>query len=162
MCALLEDALHAGAMGLSTNQLDYDKRDRPLPSQLADDDEYLALMRVVARYEGATVQIIIDNWMRMTAPAVVERLGRLSKQAGASMQWAGLPTLKFQEPNRKKLEPLHEQFKAEGLNFWTGFTHVEYMFSIDFKRTLLFAQFGLQTWQDLVEIKDNDEKLKRS
>lgn len=160
MCALLEDALQAGAMGLSTNQLDYDKRDRPLPSQLADDDEYLALFEVVARHEGATVQIIIDNWMRMTAPQVVERLGRIARQAGATMQWAGLPTLKFQEPNRKLLEPMHERFKAEGLPFWTGFTHVEYMFSIDFKRTLLFAQFGLQVWQDLVEIKDDDEKLR--
>jgi len=159
MCDLLEDALRAGAMGLSTNQLDYDKHDRPLPSQLADDEEYLALMRVVARYSGATVQIIIDNWMRMTAPAVVERLGRLSQQTGVTMQWAGLPTLKFQEPNRKLLEPMHEAFKAEGLPFWTGFTHVEYMFSIDFKRTLLFAQFGLQVWQDLVEITDDEEKL---
>lgn len=159
MCALLEDALQAGAMGLSTNQLDHDKHDRPLPSQLADDAEYLALMKVVARYPGATVQIIVDNWMRMTAPQVVERLGGIARQAGATMQWSGLPTLKFQEPNRRRLEPMHERFKAEGLNFWTGFTHVEYMFSINFRRTLLFAQFGLQPWQDLVEIKDEAVKF---
>ena len=159
MCELLDDALRAGAMGLSTNQLDYDKHDRPLPSQHADDAEYLALLQVLARHRGATLQVIIDNWMRMTAPQVVERLGRLAKQTGVTYQWAGLPTLKFQEPNRKLLEPMHEQFKSEGLPFWTGFTHIEYMFSIDFKRTLLFAQFGLQSWQDLVEIKDDEQKL---
>jgi N-acyl-D-amino-acid deacylase len=50
MCALLDDALAAGAMGLSSNQLDHDKHDRPLPSQLADDAEYLALLRVVAHH----------------------------------------------------------------------------------------------------------------
>ena len=160
MCALLEDALQAGAMGLSTNQLDYDKHNRPLPSQLAADDEYLALMKVVARHPGATIEIIIDNWMRMTAPEVVDRLGRIAKQAGARMQWAGLPTLKFQEANRKRLEILHERFKAERLPFTTGFTHVEFTFSIDFKRTLLFAQFGLQAWQDLVEIKDDSQKYR--
>jgi N-acyl-D-amino-acid deacylase len=160
MCALLEDALQAGAMGLSSNQLDYDKHDRPLPPQLADDAEYLALLKVVARHEGATFQLIIDNWMRMTAPQVVERLGRIAKKAGVPYQWAGLPTLDFQQDNAKLLKVLHEQYKAEGLPFWTGFTHVQYMFSIDFKRTLLFAQFGLQPWQDLVEIKDETNKLR--
>ena len=78
------------------------------------------------------------------------------------MQWAGLPTLKFQEaknPQKATRDPAcHRRFKAERLPFTTGFTHVEFTFSIDFKRTLLFAQFGLQAWQDLVEIKDDPKK----
>jgi N-acyl-D-aspartate/D-glutamate deacylase len=159
MCALLEDALQAGALGLSSNQLDYDKHDRPLPSQKADDDEYRALLSVVARYDGATFQLIIDNWMRMTAPAVVERLGRIAKEAGAPYQWAGLPTLDFQQDNYKLLKAQHDRYKAEGLPFWTGFTHVQYMLSVDFKRSLIFAQLGLQAWQDIVEIRDEAAKL---
>jgi len=160
MCALLDDALAAGAMGLSSNQLDYDKHDRPLPSQLAEDEEYLALLRVLARYPGTTFQLIIDNWMRMTAPEVVERLGRLCKEAGGvPYQWAGLPTLDFQQGNAEKQWPLHEQYKAEGLPFWTGFSHERFMLSVDFKRTLIFAQFGLQPWQDMVEIADEEEKV---
>ena len=67
MCALLEDALAAGAMGLSSNFLDYDKYERPLPSQLADDAELEALMAVVARYPDATFQVILDYFMRHTA-----------------------------------------------------------------------------------------------
>ncbi|MCB2079078.1 MAG: amidohydrolase family protein [Novosphingobium sp.] len=161
MCALLDDALRAGAMGLSSNQLDHDKNDRALPSQLADDEEYRALLHVLARYPGSTFQLIIDNWMRMTAPEDVERLGNLAREAGVPYQWAGLPTLDFQQDNAAKLWPLHERYKAEGLPFWTGFTHVQYMLSIDFKRSLLFAQFGLQPWQDLVEIGDDTEKLAR-
>ncbi|SNS94668.1 Amidohydrolase family protein, partial [Sphingomonas laterariae] len=39
MCELLEDALQAGALGLSTNLLDHDGDDRPVPTQLADDAE---------------------------------------------------------------------------------------------------------------------------
>ena len=159
MCALLEDALSAGAMGLSSNQLDHDKHDRPLPTQLAEDDEFLALLHVLARYPGASFQLIIDNWMRMTAPQVVVRLGRLCKQAGVPYQWAGLPTLDFQQDNAALQWPLHEQYKAEGLPFWTGFTHERFMLSIDFKRSLIFAQLGLQPWQDIVEIRDEDEKL---
>jgi N-acyl-D-aspartate/D-glutamate deacylase len=159
MCALLDDALQAGAMGLSSNQLDRDKHDRPLPSQHADDEEYLALLGVLARYPSATFQLIIDNWMHMTATEVVERLGKLCRQAGVRYQWAGLPTLDFQQGAAAEQWRLHERFKAEGLPFWTGFTHVQYMFSVDFKRTLIFAQLGLQPWQDVVEIKDDREKL---
>lgn len=159
MCALLDDALAAGAMGMSSNQLDRDKHDRPLPTQLADDEEYLALLEVLARYPRATFQLIIDNWMHMTATKVVERLGGLCKQAGVPYQWAGLPTLDFQQQAAAEQWQLHEKFKAEGLPFWTGFTHVQFMLSVDFKRTLIFAQLGLQAWQDIVEIKDDAAKL---
>jgi len=159
MCHLLEDALAAGAMGMSSNQLDRDKHDRPLPTQLADDREYLALLKVLSRFPGTTFQLIIDNWMHMTATRVVNRLGKLARQAGVPFQWAGLPTLDFQQGAAAEQWVLHEQFKAEGLPFWTGFTHVQFMFSVDFKRTLLFAQLGLQPWQDIVEVKDDAEKL---
>jgi len=159
MCQLLDDALAAGAMGMSSNQLDRDKHDRPLPTQLAGDEEYLALLKVLSRYPGATFQLIIDNWMHMTATKVVDRLGRLAKQAGVPFQWAGLPTLDFQQGAAAEQWLLHDQFKAEGLPFWTGFTHVQFMFSVDFKRTLIFAQLGLQPWQDIVEIKGDAEKL---
>lgn len=161
MCALLDDALRAGAMGLSTNQLDYDKRERPLPSMLADDDEYLALMKVVANRPGATIEVILDSFMRMTVPEVVQRLGTLARQAGVPVQWAGgIPTFKFQTQVRERAELVHRRFDAEGLPFWNGFTHIEYMFSIDFKRTLLFAQTGNLVWQELVEITDDEEKLR--
>src|SRR5690606_9888787 len=101
-----------------------DKHDRPLPSQKAEDDEYLALLQVVARHPGATFQLIIDNWMRMTAPDVVERLGRIARQAGVPYQWAGLPTLDFQQESAAKQWLLHEAYKVARLPFWTGFTHV--------------------------------------
>ena len=105
MQELLDDALTAGAMGLSCNQLDYDKNERPLPSQRADDAEFAALLDVVARHPGATFQVIVDHFMRMTGPAQVERMGRLAKAAGVRMQWAGLPTLKFQAKVREPLRP---------------------------------------------------------
>ncbi|RYD89996.1 MAG: D-aminoacylase, partial [Sphingomonadales bacterium] len=50
MCELLEDALAAGALGMSSNLLDYDRNERPLPSYKADDDEWRALIRVIARH----------------------------------------------------------------------------------------------------------------
>jgi N-acyl-D-aspartate/D-glutamate deacylase len=158
MCALLDDALQAGAMGLSSNQLDFDKQERPLPSQLADDAEYEALLEVLARHEGATFQVIVDHYMRMTGPEQTERFGRMAKEIGVRMQWAGLPTLQFQAQVRPRSEALHEQFKAEGLDIWTGYHHVSPSSVINFARSLVFAQNGNPVWQELVEAGTWDEK----
>ncbi|WP_216917753.1 N-acyl-D-amino-acid deacylase family protein [Nocardia noduli] len=151
MCELLDDALAAGAMGLSSNHLDFDKYDRPLPSQQADDAEYRALLDVIARHDGATFQVIVDHFMRMTGPDQVERMGRIAKEAGVRMQWAGLPTLKFQAKVRERSAELHEQFKSEGLEFYTGYHHVSPTSVINFARSLVFAQNGNPVWQTMVD-----------
>lgn len=158
MCALLEDAMQAGAMGLSSNHLDFDKHDRPLPSQWADDEEFLALMEVVARYPGATVQVIVDHFMRMTGPEQAERLGNLAHRAGVRLQWAGVPTLKFQAEIGEKSLAVHERFKAKGMDNWTGYHHVSPTSVINFVRSLVFAQNGNQVWQEVIDTEGLDEK----
>ena len=50
MCALLDDALAAGALGLSSNLLDWDQQGRPIPTITASDEEWEALLDVVERY----------------------------------------------------------------------------------------------------------------
>jgi N-acyl-D-amino-acid deacylase len=159
MCALLDDALRAGALGLSSNQLDYDKNERPLPSQLADDAEYRALLEVIARFEGATFQVVLDHFFRMTGPAQVERLGRIAKETGARMHWLGLPTLKYALEFGKRSAELHEQFKAgDGAEIWTDYHHVSPTSVINFVRSLVFAQNGNPVWQEVVNAKTWDEK----
>ncbi len=150
MCALLDDALAAGAMGLSSNYLDYDKYERPLPSQLADDAEFSALLNVLARYPGTTFQIILDYFMRMTANDMLERFARLTTQAGVRMQWAGMPTLQFMAPQLPRAQELHEKFKAQGLDIYTGFNVLSPTSVINFGRTLVFGQNGNPVWQELV------------
>lgn len=154
MADLLDDALAAGAMGLSSNYLDYDKFERPLPSQLADDAEFEALLAVLARYPGATFQVIVDNFMRMTGPASAARMGRLSEAAGVRMQWVGLPTLQFQAKIAVENEALHADFKARGVDAWTGYHHVSPTSVINFGRSLVFAQNGNPVWQELVNAED--------
>lgn len=158
MCALLDDALRAGAIGLSSNQLDYDKHERPLPSQKADDTEYRALFDVVARYPGATVQVIVDHFMRMTGPDSAERFGNLATDAGIRLQWVGLPTLKFQQAVGEKSKAVHERFKAEGRDVWTGYHHVSPTSVINFGRSLVFAQNGNPVWQEMVDVEDIEAK----
>lgn len=158
MCALLDDALAAGAMGLSSNFLDYDKYERPLPSQQADDAELSALMDVVARYPGATLQVILDYFMRFSANDMLERFGKLAKKAGIRMQWLGMPTLEFMAKQLPRSKELHEQFKAEGLPFYTGFNVISPTSVINFGRTLVFGQNGNPVWQEMTNQPSWDAK----
>lgn len=158
MCALLEDALAAGAMGLSTNFLDYDKYERPLPSQLADDAELEALMQVVGRYPGSTVQVILDYFMRHTANDNLERFGQLARKTGVRLQWAGMPSLEYMKPQLPRAQELHEQFKAEGLPVYTAFNVLSPTSVINFGRTLVFGQNGNPVWQDMVNQPDWEHK----
>ena len=86
MAELLDDALAAGALGLSTNLLDHDAEDRPIPTLLADDAEFRALFAVLDRYPGTVFQVITDVFVRMTGPASVERLARLLEGTNVRMQ----------------------------------------------------------------------------
>lgn len=58
MCALLDDALGAGSLGLSSNWFDTDRQRRLVPSRLSDADELDALLDVIARHPRATFQVI--------------------------------------------------------------------------------------------------------
>ena len=158
MCALLDDALRAGALGLSSNQLDYDKHERPLPSQRADDAEYRALLAVVARHEGATFQVVLDHFFRMTGPEQLARLGGIAREVGARMHWLGMPTLKYAIEAGKPSAALHEQYKAEGADIWTDYHHVSPTSVINFVRSLVFAQNGNPVWQEVVNASSWQEK----
>ena len=57
MAELLEDALDAGALGLSSNLFDHDGRDRPIPTLRAQDAEFTALFDVLARYPLSLIHI---------------------------------------------------------------------------------------------------------
>jgi N-acyl-D-aspartate/D-glutamate deacylase len=71
MGRLLDDALGAGALGLSSNWFDTDRQRRLVPSRLAAAAELDALLDVVARHPSATFQVI--------ARSPADRRGALEK-----------------------------------------------------------------------------------
>ena len=84
MCAVLDEGLAVGALGLSLNFFDRDRTLRLVPGFFADDDELLALFRVVARHRPATVQCITRFNDREHDVADAERMARLLKAAGGA------------------------------------------------------------------------------
>ncbi len=88
MAALLDDALAAGALGLSTSWFDEDAHKRPTPSALADDDELAELLDVlVAR--RAFLEFIPD--VKTSAwRDDVERVARLTGPRGLVSTFNGI------------------------------------------------------------------------
>jgi N-acyl-D-aspartate/D-glutamate deacylase len=160
MATMLDDAMTAGAMGMSTNLLDHDGNDRPVPTLLADDTELAALIGVLERHPGSSLQVVLDTFMRMTAPQNTERLARLCAGRKVRVQWGGVPTLMFQKFIQAPMIELHEKFKQGGLDFWTGFAHTGLTSVLSVNRSLIFAQSNDYVWHEVVMAQTEAEKLR--
>lgn len=161
MCAMLDEALSAGAMGMSSNLMDHDGDDRPVPSLLADDTEWRALMEVIARHPGKSLQVIVDTFRNLISPQQVPHLAELAGDLPLRLQWAGLPILQFQKDFgiQEPLVQSHEQFKSEGKDFWTGYGHIPITVTAGVNQSLIFAQSNDYVWHEVVLLESEQEKV---
>jgi N-acyl-D-aspartate/D-glutamate deacylase len=161
MAELLDDALKAGALGMSTNLLDHDGENRPIPTLVADDAEFSALLAVLEKYPATSLQIVVDTFMRMSAPAQMERIAKLCGTRKIRVQWAGgIPTLEFQKGIQGGMVAQFEEFKKRGLDFWAGYAHVSPTNTLSIKRSLIFAQSNDYVWHEVVLAETDQEKSK--
>ena len=160
MAALLDDALAAGALGLSTNLFDHDGDDRPVPSLRADDAEFTALIDVLAKHEGTTLQVIVDLFRSMSCTESLERLANLVGEKPVRVQYGGIPTLSFQKEMglQEPMVALHEELKRKGRDFWTAFAHVPPTVNIGVLHSLIFAQSNEYVWHEVQLAEGEEEK----
>jgi N-acyl-D-aspartate/D-glutamate deacylase len=161
MAALLEDALAAGALGMSDNMLDHDGNNRPIPTLVSDDGELVALLDVLERHPGATYQLIIDNIMRKTGPKAMERVAGLMRGRNIRMLINnGIPTLDLQKEARAVLEPMIEGLRREGMDIWVSVPHVSPTSTLSYYRSLIFAQSNDYAWHEIILAPTHEEKVK--
>jgi len=161
MARMLDEAMQAGAMGMSSNLMDHDGEDRPVPSLKADDAEFRALFEVLDRYPGCSFQVILDTFRNMTAAESLQRLARLTEGLNVRVQWGGVPTLEFQRDLmgiQAPLLDLHQQMKDEGRDFWTGFAHIPVTSTLSVQNSLIFAQSNDYVWHEVVVAEDDKAK----
>jgi len=160
MCALLEDAIDAGALGMSSNLMDHDSQDRPVPSLVADDAEWSALIGVLASRPGSQLQVILDTFFKLKAPEQMERLGNLCRGRGVRVQMAGAGgLLRFQDSIRDKMWEITAKQKEEGFDFWPSFAHVPPTTALNFFTSSSFAQANEYVWHEVVQAETAEEKL---
>jgi N-acyl-D-amino-acid deacylase len=162
MVEMLEDALEAGALGLSSNLFDFDARDRPVPTLHADDAEFTALIDTLARHEGTMLQVIVDIFRNMTCVKSVERLAGLCRGKKIRVQYGGIPTLEYHKSIglQAPMLALHEKLGEEGMDFWTAFAHVPITGTASVLHSLAFAQSNEYVWNEVVELPNDGSKEK--
>ncbi|MFT5576387.1 MAG: N-acyl-D-amino-acid deacylase, partial [Bermanella sp.] len=162
MAYMLDEALSAGALGLSSNLFDHDGDNRPVPTLQADDAEFRALFEVMNKHKGVCFQVIVDVFRAMTAPESMVRIARLMEGLDVRVQWGGLPTLVFQRDMmgiQAPLVELHEQFKKEGRDFWTAFAHIPVTSTLSVQSSLIFAQSNDYVWHEVVTAEGDEAKV---
>lgn len=159
MCELLDDALQAGALGMSDNMHDYDGDNRAVPSIHACDEEYKALFDVMERYPATCYQVVVDTFMRMTGPANLRRLEKLLAGRTIRCQIAGgIPTLMFQKEILPSMQESMASMKAAGVDVWSGYAHVSPTTVLSMVKSLIFAQSNDYVWHEVVLAESHDEK----
>ena len=159
MAELLDDALAAGALGLSDNLHDHDGDNRPVPTLLADDAEFTALFDVMDRYPHACYQVIVDTFMRKTGPASLNRLEKLLKGRKIRVQIAGaVPSLEFQKDILPAMQASTQSMRDAGIDVWPGYAHVSPTNVLGIVKSLIYAQSNDYVWHEVVLAEDHDEK----
>jgi N-acyl-D-amino-acid deacylase len=152
MARMLEEALANGALGLSTNLLDHDGENRPIPSLVADDEEFSALFDVLDRYPATTFQCIIDvALMRDTGPEQTDRMAKLLKGRSIRVQLTGaIPTVAYQKYLLQPMRDRVEQMRKDGIDVWPGYAHVPLTGQLSLYKSLIFAQSNDYVWHEVV------------
>ena len=159
MADLLDDALAAGALGLSDNLHDHDGDNRPVPTLLADDAEFTALFDVMDRYPHTCYQVIVDTFMRKTGPDSLKRLENLLKGRKIRVQIAGaIPTLEFQKDILPAMQASTQSMRDAGIDVWPGYAHVSPTNVLGIVKSLIYAQSNDYVWHEVVLAEDHDEK----
>ncbi|WP_156839608.1 N-acyl-D-amino-acid deacylase family protein [Novosphingobium aquimarinum] len=152
MAKLLDEALANGALGLSTNLLDHDGENRPIPSLVADDAEFSALFDVLDQYPATTFQCIIDvGLMRDTGPEQTDRMAKLLKGRNIRVQLTGaIPTVAYQKYLLQPMRDRVEQMRKDGIDVWPGYAHVPLTGQLSLYKSLIFAQSNDYVWHEVV------------
>jgi len=151
MCELMEGAMAAGAIGLSTSYVDIDENLRPVPSRLADMREKMALCKAMAKSGRGTLQTVpyfIDPEQQLKN---IEELAELSLGSGVFCTIAPIVYSPAAPDNYKRnLAKLDEQ-RARGAKVFGQSMPRAFNINIRLSETS-FLLYGVPSWNALMQL----------
>jgi len=147
MVELLDQALAAGALGLSYSLFDKDRGGRPVPSSIAGDDELDALIAKLGEY-GATFQFVPGD----NADAIVRQLkwlGAMLGRHGVTGLYNILVHMESQPDRAARIIACLEELREQGTTIY-GMVSPRYIeMSIGFEQSICFMD--LPAWNEFVQ-----------
>lgn len=151
MCELLQEAMAAGAIGMSTSYVDIDEVGRPVPSRFADLREKIALCKAMAKSGRGTLQTVpyfIDPEQHLQN---IQELGDLSLASGIFCTIAPIVySPQAPELYKRYLDKLDEQ-RARGAKVFGQSMPRSFNINVRLSETS-FLLYGLPSWQKLMEL----------
>ena len=150
MCVLVEEAMSAGALGISSSYVDMDENGKPVPSQYADINEKVALAKAMAKSGRGIWQIVpffpdlkreLDN---------IRELGDISLAAGipCSLQ----PVLSSPtSPHAEEIIAALEEQKARGAQVYGQVMPRCFDLNMRLSETSMLL-FSLPQWKTIMDL----------
>lgn len=146
MCALVEEAMTAGALGLSSSYVDVDEKMQPVPSRYADLRERIALCHAV-RKSGRGVYQVVPNFLeREQQLANIAELSEISRTTGilCSLQ----PVLA--SPTTPEVVAALEAERARGARIYGQVMPRTFDLNVRLSETSMLL-FGLPRWKEVMD-----------
>jgi N-acyl-D-amino-acid deacylase len=151
MCALLEQAMAAGAMGFSISYVDIDEDSRPVPSRLADMREKIALCKAMAKSGRGVLQTVpyfIDIEQQL---ANIEELGDLSLASGVVCSIAPITYSPVAPENWKRCLAKLEEQQRRGAKVYGQSMPRSFDINMRLSETS-FLLYGTPEWNALMQL----------
>lgn len=137
MCDLLRTTLREGAFGMSTSFTDKDHRGMWVPPCFAADDEFDALIRVLAE-EGGVLEFV-PNLSGGTAFDDIDRIAGLCKPHGVTCTWNTLAQSKRAPERSGQFLRQAERLQSSGHRVFPQATPRSFDLRINWNRSVLFT-----------------------
>ena len=158
MCAIVEESMAAGALGISSSYVDMDEKGKPVPSQFADIDEKIALAKAMTKSGRGIWQIVpffpdlqreLDN---------IRELGDISLAAGipCSLQ----PVLSSPtSPNAEEIMAALEEQQARGAKVYGQVMPRCFDLNMRLSETSMLL-FSLPKWKAIMDLPAEERAAK--
>jgi N-acyl-D-aspartate/D-glutamate deacylase len=150
MAELLDDAIAAGAWGLSTSFFDEDRSGRPVPSRHADDPEFDELLDVLARRGRGVVEFVPD----LTGPNPELGMERLASRCGPRnipLTYTGFAHTDANPERTRYWLDLAQRYRDEGVQFWPQLSPRTVDFRINWDSSMMFMAFPVG-WHRVIQV----------
>lgn len=151
MCRLLEEAMEAGALGLSISYVDIDEDNRPVPSRLADMREKTALCQAMAKSGRGVLQTVpyfIDFEKQLEN---IEELGDLSLASGVVCSLAPIIYSPVAPDNWKRSLAKLEEQEVRGAKVYGQSMPRTFDLNLRLSETS-FLLYGVPSWNELMKL----------
>ena len=137
MARLLDDAMRAGAWGLSTSFLDVDAHGRPVPSRAADGEEFDALLDVLGSHGRGLVEFV-PGLLGPEPEIAAEALARRCGSRGIPLTWTGFAYSDSNPAYTQRWLDMARRLHGEGIRFYPQLSPRTVDFRLNWDSSMMF------------------------